>query len=176
MDLNKVMLIGNITKDPQSRTTPSGQNVTTFSMATNSRWKDKNTGEMKEDSQFHNIVAWGRTGEVLTQYARKGSKIFVEGRLQTRSWDDQQTGQKRYTTEIVLDNVILLDRKNSTGGQGGYQAPAAPYNAANAKTTNQPMNQAQASPENISVPAPDQIPTINLDDSQDEIRVEDIPF
>jgi single-strand DNA-binding protein len=167
MDLNKVMLIGRITSDIQLRTIPSGQSVASFGVATNRRWKDQNTGEMKEDSQFHNIVAWRKLAEICSQYMSKGMKVFVEGRLQTRSWDDQQTGQKKYRTEILAENIIMLDKKSNDGGSQNFQQP------------NRPQPQAPSSPvqeNNINIPSPAEIPTIDLDDNQEEIKVEDIPF
>ena len=119
MDLNKVMLIGNITRDPELRSTPSGQSVANFGLATNRVWKDPNSGERREAAEFHNIVAWGRLAEICGQYLRKGSKIFVEGRLQTRSWQGQD-GNKRYMTEVVMENMIMLDRKPP----GSFTIPA----------------------------------------------------
>lgn len=109
--LNRATIIGNITRDPESRTTTTGQNVVSFSVATSRRWKDQATNEMKEVTEFHNIVAWGKLAQTVATYCRKGSKVYVEGRLQTRSWDDP-TGVKKYKTEIVSDNVIMLDRKS----------------------------------------------------------------
>ncbi|HHX58260.1 MAG TPA: single-stranded DNA-binding protein [Candidatus Moranbacteria bacterium] len=160
MDLNKVMFIGNIVSAPELRTIPSGQTVAQFRLATNRRWKDKNTGEAKEESQFHNIVAWGKLSEIISQYVTKGQKIYVEGRLTHRSYDDQQ-GQKRYWTEVVADNVIMLSpRGNSQPGVNPNQAP--------------PANNQENS--NINVPAPEEIPTINIDDDKEEVRIEDIPF
>lgn len=114
MNLNKVLIIGNLTRDPEVRTTPTGQTVATFSVATSRRWKDKD-GQAKEQTEFHNIVAWRKLAEIVGQYIKKGSKVFVEGHLQTRSWEDQQ-GAKKYRTEIIADNIIMLDRKDSTGG------------------------------------------------------------
>jgi len=112
MNLNKVMIIGNLTRDPETRTIPSGQSVSSFSVATNRRWKDTKTGEPKEASEFHNIVAWGKLADICNQYLKKGSKVYLEGRLQTRSWDDQN-GNKKYRTEIVANNLIMLDRAGS---------------------------------------------------------------
>lgn len=110
--LNRAMVLGNLTRDPEGRTTPSGQNVTSFSVATSRRWKDQQTGEMREAAEFHSIVAWGRLAQTVTSYCHKGSKVYVEGRIQTRSWEDP-SGQKKYRTEIIADNVILLDPKGS---------------------------------------------------------------
>lgn len=112
MNLNKVMIIGNLTRDPETRNLPSGQSISSFSVATNRRWKDTQTGEPKEASEFHNIVAWGKLADICNQYLKKGSKVYMEGRLQTRSWDDQN-GNKKYRTEIVANNLIMLDRAGS---------------------------------------------------------------
>jgi single-strand DNA-binding protein len=120
MNLNKAMIIGNVTRDPDARTTPSGHTVCSFGVATNRRWKDQQTSEMKEQVEFHNVVAWGRLAETCKQYLKKGSKVYVEGRLQTRSWEDQ-AGQKRNRTEIIAETMIMLDR---AGAQG--TSPAAP--------------------------------------------------
>lgn len=109
MDLNKATLIGNLTRDPESKTTPNGQNVCTFGVATNLVWTDTN-GEKQTRVEFHNIVAWRKLAEICGQYLKKGSKIYIEGRLQTRDWEGQD-GVKRYRTEIVADNMIMLDSK-----------------------------------------------------------------
>lgn len=111
MDLNKVMLIGNLTRDPESKTTTSGQNVTTFGLATNLVWTDAN-GEKQKRAEFHNIVAWRKLAEICAQYLKKGNKIYIEGRLQTRDWEGQD-GVKKYRTEIVADNMIMLDTKGA---------------------------------------------------------------
>lgn len=169
MDLNKAMLIGNIVNDPEMRTTPNGQNVTSFRVATNRRWKNQSTGEYQEDSQFHSIVAWGKLAEICSQYMGKGMKVYIEGRISTRSWDDAQTGQKRYMTELIAENAIMLGRKDQGAGAGaGNSMPPMPNNGPVA-----PKPQAQQS--SPQIPSPEQIPTINVDE-QDEIRVEDIPF
>jgi single-strand DNA-binding protein len=162
MDLNKVMLIGNITRDPELRSTASGQSVASFSIATNRVWKDPSSGERRESAEFHNIVAWGKLAEICGQYLRKGSKLYVEGRLQTRNWQGQD-GNKRYTTEIVMENMIMLDRKP----QGGFQSAGAPIQSA-----------PQAAPSSAppQAPQPEEIPTIQIDENQDEVRIEDIPF
>ena len=116
MDLNKVMLIGRVIKKPEMRSTPSGQNVSTFSVVTNRMWTDKN-GQKQEKAEFHNIVAWGRSADIANQYLDKGKKIYVEGRLQTRDWEGQD-GVKRYRTEIVAENFIMLDKGGSNSGDG----------------------------------------------------------
>ena len=117
MDLNKVMLIGRITRQPELKTTTTGQNVVSFSIATNRNWKDKD-GNKQERAEFHNLVAWGKLAEICSQYLEKGKKIYVEGRLQTRDWEGQD-GVKRYRTEVVMSEMIMLDRAGSgTAGSG----------------------------------------------------------
>lgn len=123
LSLNKALVIGNCTRDPEVRTTPSGQSVANFGVATNRRWKDQQTGDMKEQVEFHNIVAWGKLAEISGQYLKKGGRVFVEGRLQTRSWDDQ-TGAKKQRTEIVAEQIILLERPGTQPGSTG--TPVAP--------------------------------------------------
>ena len=113
MNLNKVTLIGNLTGDPKTASVPSGQTVTTFSVATNYKWRDYKTKQLKESVEFHRIVAWRRIGEVVAKFLKKGDKIFLEGRLQTRKWKDR-AGQQRATTEIVADQLIMLSGKSRT--------------------------------------------------------------
>jgi single-strand DNA-binding protein len=107
MSVNKAILLGHVGRDPELRSLPSGGAVANFSLATSRRWKDK-SGEKQEQTEWHQIVAFGRTAEVVGQYVHKGSKLYVEGRIQTRSWDDKQSGEKKYRTEIVADNVTFL--------------------------------------------------------------------
>src|SRR3989344_2963704 len=121
MDLNKVMLIGRLGQDPEVRTTPTGVPVANFSLATGRVWTDQ-AGQKQEKTEFSNIVAWRRLAEICGQYLHKGSKIYLEGRLQTRSWDDQ-TGNKRYITEIVADNMIMLDTKGAKPAAGPNAPP-----------------------------------------------------
>jgi single-strand DNA-binding protein len=118
MDLNKAMVIGRLNRDPETKTIPSGQTVTTCSVATNFTWNNQE-GQKQERVEYHNIVAWRKLAEIMGQYLKKGSKVYIEGRLQTRSWEDQ-TGQKKYRTEIIADNMIMLD---SAGGSRS-EAPA----------------------------------------------------
>jgi single-strand DNA-binding protein len=115
--LNKVMLIGNLGKDPEVRAIPSGVKVANFSIATSESYTDK-TGQKVDKTEWHNIVMWRGLAEVAEKYLKKGSQIFVEGRLQTRSWDDQN-GAKRYTTEVVADNMVMLGRPRGEGEGGG---------------------------------------------------------
>jgi len=150
MDLNKAMIIGRLTQDPEIRTTPSGATVTSFGVATNLIWTDQ-SGQRQERAEFHNIVAWRRLAEIAGQYLKKGQKVYIEGRLQTRNWVGQDN-LKRYRTEIVADNLIMLDR---AGGQG-------------------------ASSEGEQPPAPTEEPVIDVNADtnpvEDEIKVENIPF
>ena len=115
--VNKVILVGNLGRDPEVRTTPSGQPVASFSLATNRRWTDR-SGQRQEQTKWHNIVCWGRQAEIAGQYLQKGRQIYVEGRLQTRSWDDRQTGEKKYRTEVVCDNFQMLGQRGDAEGGG----------------------------------------------------------
>lgn len=128
--VNKVILIGNLGSDPEVRYTPDGVPVANFSLATTESWNDRNTGERQERTEWHRLVLWRRQAEVAQQYLKKGSKIYVEGKLQTRSWDDQ-SGQKRYTTEIVVFDMQMLDSRGEGGGSGGGGSSSrdAGYNA-----------------------------------------------
>lgn len=150
MDLNKAMIIGRLTRDPEVRTTPSGTSVANFAVATNYSWKDQ-AGNKQDKTEYHDVVAWRKLAEIIGQYLKKGSKVYIEGRLETRSWDDQQ-GNKKYRTEIIADNMIMLDSKGMNSGGG------APFQAGG--------NDAGSIP-----PPPPPAPP-----ADDEIRVEDIPF
>lgn len=111
MSLNKVQLIGNLTRDPELRQIPGGSTVATFSIATNFTWTDQ-SGQKQEKTEFHNIVAWRKLAEICGQYLKKGSKVYIEGRLQTRDWEGED-GVKRYKTEIIAENMIMLDKKGA---------------------------------------------------------------
>lgn len=129
MYLNKAILIGNLTRDPELRSLPSGIKVCTFSLATNRVWKDKN-GAKQESADYHNVVVFGRQAETVAQYMKKGSSMLVEGRMQTRSWDDKNSGEKKYRTEIVADRTQFGPRASGGGGApsgapvAGKPAPA----------------------------------------------------
>ncbi|MFA6536685.1 MAG: single-stranded DNA-binding protein [Candidatus Paceibacterota bacterium] len=154
MYINKVLLYGNITRDPEMKALPSGMQVTSFSMATNRVFKDRD-GNKKEQADFHNIVVFGRQAETVHQYLKKGSGVFVEGRIQTRSWDDKSTGEKKYRTEVVADR-IQFGPKSAGGGGGSYS-----------KTDSVPKDsKAPAKAEELETI---QYPT-------EEINAEDIPF
>lgn len=117
--VNKVILIGRLGKDPEIRSTPSGTSVAKFSIATDDRWTDK-SGEKQERTEWHNIVAWGKLAEICGQYLRKGKLVYIDGSIRTESWDDKESGQKRYKTTIVADNMQMLDRKGDDEGGGSY--------------------------------------------------------
>ena len=139
--INKVILIGRLGQDPEVRYTPSGVAVANFSIATSEEWKDKDSGEKKERTEWHRIVAWRRLGEICGEYLSKGRQVYVEGRLQTRSWDDRD-GNKKYTTEIVASDVQFLGTRDMSdggrpsggagagagggGGGGGFQGAPGP--------------------------------------------------
>lgn len=119
--VNKVILVGNLGRDPEMRTFPSGDQVANVTIATTDRWRDKNTGENKEATEWHRVVFNGRLAEIVGQYLRKGSQVYVEGSLRTRKWTDQATGQERYATEIRADTMQMLGSRQGGGQQqGGY--------------------------------------------------------
>lgn len=120
--VNKAILIGNLTRDPEMRYTPDGQAVCSFGVATNRSWKGKD-GEQKEDVEFHNLVAWGKLAELCSQLMKKGRKVYLEGRLQTRSWEGKD-GVTRQRTEIVLEDMVLLDSKGAPTEEGTPEQPA----------------------------------------------------
>ena len=148
MSLNKAMLIGNVGKDPEVRYLDgsNGQaKVATFTLATTERYRDRN-GETRENTEWHNIVAWRNTAEVVEKFVKKGTQVYIEGRIRTRSWDDQ-TGNKRYTTEIIADTLQLLGKRtdNPAGGQPGYAAPV--QHQAQQHAYAQPVQQAAPAPQ-----------------------------
>lgn len=158
MYLNKAIIIGNLTRDPELRSIPSGAKVASFSVATNRVWKDKN-GVRQDSTDYHNVVVFGIQAEHVAQYLRKGSSVLVEGRMQTRSWDAQD-GSKKYRTEIVADRVQFGPKPQGQGG--GYQqnAPQVPQNAPRPAPGNAPKKE--------------EVDTIQY--PEEEINLEDIPF
>ncbi len=152
--LNRVQLIGNLGKDPEIKYTPSGTAVAKLTIATNERYKDKG-GEWQDRTEWHNVVLWQRLAEIAGEYLKKGGKVYIEGRLQTRSWDDKQTGQKKYMTEVVASDLILLSGRGEGGGGGEYSGARGSSSAAG-------NNYDQRMPEQESSAAP--------------ISDEDIPF
>jgi len=176
MNVNKVMLVGRLTKDPEIRTSQAGQQVATLSMATNSYWTDK-SNQRQERTEFHNVVLWGRLAEIAGQYLVKGAECFIEGRLQTRAYTGKDNIERR-VTEIVAENMQLGAKPQGggsvAGGQqrsGGY-APSAPRPTQSAA----PMGGAPQRPAPKQEMPIEEIPTINLDDEKEDIRIEDVPF
>lgn len=169
MDLNKAMVIGRLTQDPEVRTTTSGQSVTSFGVATNLTWKDQQ-GQKQEKVEFHNIVCWRKLAEICGQYLQKGKKVYIEGRLQTRQWEGQD-GVKRNRTEIVADNMIMLD---SAGGASGAAGGAAASGAGGGKQVpNDDTPVIQVEDEKGAAPAAK--PAAKSDDKE-KVSIEDIPF
>lgn len=162
MYLNKAFVIGNLTRDPEMKSLPSGIKVTTFSLATNRVWKNKD-GAKQESVDFHNIVVFGRQAETSAQYLKKGSNALVEGRMQTRSWDAQD-GTKKYRTEIVADSVQFGPRPGGFGVAGGAGSPSQ----AGAGQSQSPVNKGE------SLNKAENLDTIEY--PQEEINPEDIPF
>jgi len=156
MNLNKAMIIGNLTRDPELKSTPAGMNVTTFGVATNLVWTDS-SGQRQEKVEFHNIVAWRKLAEICAQYLHKGSKVYIEGRLQTRDWVGQD-GVKRYRTEIVAENMIMLDRVGQGGSRPAQEAPAS------------------AAEPVIDYSEPRSTTAASDEYNEEEIKVENIPF
>ncbi len=120
--VNRVILIGRLGKDPEIRSTPGGTSVAKFSIATDERWTDKSSGEKQERTEWHNIVAWAKLGEICGQYLRKGKLVYIEGSIRTETWDDKESGQKKYKTTIVASDMKMLDKKgdDDDGGGGSY--------------------------------------------------------
>lgn len=187
--VNKVIIVGNLGRDPEMRTFPSGDQVANVTIATTDRWRDKNTGENKESTEWHRIVFNGRLAEIVGQYLRKGSQVYVEGSLRTRKWTDQATGQERYATEIRADSMQMLGSRQGMGGgnqgqgggyaddsgygdNGGYEAAAprrAPAAAPRQAAPAQRMAPPAAAPAPMAPPA--QRAASGFDDMDD-----DIPF
>jgi len=156
--LNRAQLVGNLTRDPEMRYTPNGQAVTSFSVATNRRWRDKD-GNNQEQTEFHNIVAWAKLAEISNQYLKKGNKVYIEGRLQTRNWEGQDGG-KRNRTEIVAENMIFLTPKGE----------AMPHDDVPSDNKDVKIEEIPAETEKPADKAKDQ----NKD--EEEINLDDIPF
>jgi single-strand DNA-binding protein len=152
MNVNKVIIVGRLTRDPELRTTPSGQTVANIGVATNRFWKDKN-GQKQDKTEFHNLILWGRLAEIAGQYLLKGQEAYFEGRLESRSYKGKD-GVDRKVTEIVAENM-QLGAKAQGGSSFNQSAPARPA--------------AQA-------PVEENIPTINLDEEPGEVKIEDVPF
>jgi single-strand DNA-binding protein len=122
--VNKVILIGNLGKDPEVKYTPQGTPVAKITLATNERFKDK-SGNWQDRTEWHNVVLWQRLAEIAGEYLKKGNKVYIEGRLQTHSWDDKQTNQKKYMTEVIANELVLLGGRGEAGGGGEAQGGSA---------------------------------------------------
>jgi single-strand DNA-binding protein len=131
--INKVILVGRLGKDPEIRSTPSGTSVARFSLATDEKFTDRN-GEKQERTEWHNIVAWGKLAEICGQYLKKGKLVYIDGSIRTDSWDDKESGQKKYRTEIVANTMKMLDRKGDEGGGGSYAGAARKSSSPGAAT------------------------------------------
>lgn len=133
--VNKVILIGNLGRDPEVRYTPNGMAVANITIATTEAWKDKASGENQERTEWHRIVFYSRLAEIAGEYLRKGSKVFVEGRLQTRKWQDKNTNQDRYTTEIIADSLQMLDNKGAGGSNNSADSSFAGEKSSSAEAS-----------------------------------------
>jgi single-strand DNA-binding protein len=168
--INKVILVGNLGQDPETRYLPSGKAVTNLRIATSDSWKDKQTGEQKEQTEWHTVVMFERLAEIAAEYLRKGSQVYVEGRLRTRKWQDKE-GRDRYTTEIVANEMQMLGARGGAGGMGGEEGgggggrPARGYSGAGGEGSGEARGRAAAS----SAPAASQ-------GGGDEFGDDDIPF
>lgn len=167
MNLNEVRLIGRLTQDPETRTTPGGQGVTTVRLATNRVWNDQVTHQKKEATEFHTIICWGRLGEICGQYLKKGSEAMFGGRLQTRSWDDKTSGQKRYATEIVAEFMQLGQRPSGSSYQGAAPVADIRRGPAPAKTSAEPE---------IPVINEDELTVAGIEEEPKPINDADLPF
>jgi len=161
MNLNKVFLIGRLTQDPEVRSTPSGQQVATIRIATSRVWNDQATKQKREATEFHTIIAWGRLAEICGQYLKKGGLALFEGRLQTRSWDDKNTGAKRYVTEIVAENMQL----------GPRQFNAVPASAPRIDSAVKPSSEPE-----IPVINEDELTVAGMEEEPKQIKDTDLPF
>ena len=164
---NRADLIGNVTKDPEMRTTTSGQKVLTIGVATNDRWKDKTSGEMKEKAEFHNVVVWGELAEEVAAHVRKGNRVFVSGRIQTRSWETQ-AGSKRTTTEVIAETLSLLGARNPIAEES-IQADGRPMRTAAPTGTEDTAS-------SFGVDAPATLSAVPDISYNQDIKVEDLPF
>jgi single-strand DNA-binding protein len=161
MDLNKAMIIGRLTNDPEVRTAPSGQSVTSFGVATNLIWNDAQ-GQRQEKVEYHNVVCWRKLAEICGQYLQKGRRVYIEGRLQTRQWEGQD-GVKRNRTEIIADNMIMLDRGDSSAG--------SPPPSQSEEPPVIEVSEGQPQSDERATPKPEE-----GEQSKEKVNIEDIPF
>ncbi|MFA6446281.1 MAG: single-stranded DNA-binding protein [Candidatus Paceibacterota bacterium] len=158
MYINKAFLYGNLTRDPEVRALPSGVKVASFALATNRTYKDKD-GNKKDVTEFHNIVAFAKPAELIAQYMKKGRPMFIEGRMQTQSWDDKTTGVKKYRTEIVVENFQFGPSTPGSGAGGSYPSAGASSNK-----------------QSVEAPQQDKAPMDTIEYPSEDINAEDIPF
>lgn len=174
MNLNKVFIIGRLTQEPEMRTTPSGQSVTTLRLATNRVWNDK-SGQKQEAVEYHTVVAWARLGEIANQYLKKGGLVLIEGRIQTRSWTDQ-SNNKRYTTEIIAESLQLGPRTaggQSVGGSGGF----TPKTTVSDVRKPGPSVSASTIPDSdIPIIGEDEPVSAGMEEEERKISEKDLPF
>ncbi len=149
---NKVILVGNLTRDPELRHIPSGTAVTDLGLAVNRTWTDRNTNQKNEETTFVDVTCWGRTAEIACEYLRKGRPVLIEGRLQMDEWNDKETGQKRTKLKVVCDSMQMLGSRDDGGGGGGYSAPADSSPASSAPAP------APAPESPVSNPPDDEVP------------------
>lgn len=169
MSLNRAQIIGNITRDPEIRQIPGGSSVATFSVATNFSWTDQ-SGQKQEKAEFHNVVAWRKLADICGQYLKKGMKVYIDGRIQTRDWEGED-GVKRYRTEIIIENMIMLDRKGGEGG-GAYSDEGV----SSGMETSGPALQSEHGglnnkPNEAFAKAKSDAPV-----NEDEVTIDDLPF
>jgi len=170
MNVNKAILVGRLTRDPEVRSTQTGQTVTNIGLATSRTYTDK-AGQKQEQTEFHNLVLWGRLAEIAGQYLIKGQECYFEGRLQTRSYTGKDNVERK-TTDVVVENMQMGSKPQGQGG-GNYQNNRSATPAA-ASTATAPINQPKNNPPKQQ--QEEEIPTINLDDEKDDVRIEDVPF
>lgn len=178
MNLNKIFLIGRLTQDPETRSTPTGQTVTTLRMATNRTWNNQATGQRQDATEYHTVVAWGRLAEVASQYLKRGGLVMIEGRIQTRSWDDKTTGAKRYMTEIVAEGLQLGPRPASQQG-GPAGAESSPHMADVRRPAPSPASAPKPAPtQDLDIPIIDENEIAHSGIEEDEVKIkdEDLPF
>ena len=164
--VNKVILVGNLGRDPEVRYSPDGAAICNVSIATTSTWKDRTSGERREETEWHRVVFYNRLAEIAGEYLRKGRSVYVEGRLKTRKWQDKDTGQDRYATEIVADQMQMLGGREGGGEGGGSSYGGTEYGVASA-----PQSRPQQAPAQPRPAAPQAPAAANLADMDD-----DIPF
>lgn len=169
--VNKVILVGHLGRDPEVRYSPDGAAICNVSIATSSQWKDKASGERRQETEWHRVVFYNRLAEVAGEYLRKGRQVYVEGRLKTRKWQDKETGEDRYSTEVVVDQMQMLGGRDSTGGAGDSQPSPADQGDAPDQKESAYARESGASSRRRRPPAPQQpAPQSPLD------MDDDIPF